>query len=99
MDFRDISMLCSVYYAVMFLPDPPPAECVILTDELVQARIDKFLSEDKYTEVLKLDVEQLDEEGLRNAEEKRRERDSYIPPKIVETSTGKGKGKKKSKIY
>ena len=80
----------------MLIPDPPPAECVILTDELVQARIDKFLSEDKYTEVLKLDVDQLDEEGLRNAEEKRRERD-YIPPKIVESSSGKGK--KKSKIY
>ena len=41
---------------------------------MVESRIDELLTEDKYNEILKLDVDKLDEEDLRKAEKLRSER-------------------------
>ena len=62
---------------------------MLLTDELVGDRIERFLSEDKFTEVLKLEVEEMDEKDLREAENKRKERE-YRGPTIEEQQVGKG---------
>ena len=64
-------------YSVCLFLDPPPARCELLTEDLVKRRIEELLPEDKYNEILKLNVEQLDEEDLREAEKMRSERGKY----------------------
>ena len=85
-----------MYISVLRISDPPPAEALLLTEGLVEKRIEEFLSEDKYTEVLKLVVEEKDKDKLREAEQRRKDRD-YVLPKVSEEGTGK-KSKKKSKL-
>ena len=87
-----------MYISVLRISDPPPAEALLLTEGLVEKRIEEFLSEDKYTEVLKLVVEEKDKDKLREAEQRRKDRD-YVLPKVSEEGTGKkNKSKKKSKL-
>ena len=75
--------------------DLPLARCELLTEDLVKRRIDELLTEDKYNQILKLDVEQLDEEDLRKAEQLRSERGKYQAPTVGEKKGGKGKKKSK----
>ena len=81
-------------YSVCLFLDLPPARCELLTEDLVKRRIEELLTEDKYNEILKLDVEQLDEEDLRKAE-MRSERGKYQAPTVGAKNVGKGKKKSK----
>ena len=65
----------------------------LLTDDIVEAKINQLLTEDKYNEVLKLDVNAMEEEDLRKAEKLRSERAKYEAPNVVEQKKGKGKRK------
>ena len=85
----------SILYSVCLLLDPPPARCELLTEDLVKRRIEELLTEDKYNEILKLDVEKLDEDDLRKAEKMRSERGKYQAPTVGEKKGGKGKKKSK----
>ena len=51
------------------------------------------MTEDKYNEILKLDVNAMEEEDLRRAETLRSERAKYETPNVVEQKIGKGKKK------
>lgn len=82
------------YLLRTFLTDPPPAQALLLTDNLLRDKIEKLLTDDKYTQKLKLVVEEIDEEKLREAEKRRRERD-YVVPNLVQKPVGKGKSKSK----
>ena len=89
-------MDCSVFgsmYMSIFFPDPPPAQLCLLTDDIVEAKINQLLTEDKYNEVLKLDVNSMEQEDLRKAEKLRSERVKYEPPNVVQQKAGKGKRK------
>ena len=88
----DCSVVNSVYISVLF-PDPPPAKLVLLTDDIVEAKINQLLTDDKYNEILKLNVNAMEEEDLRRAEKLRSERAKYETPNVVEQKTGKGKRK------
>ena len=59
----------------------------------MEAKINQLLSEDKYNEILKLDVNAMDEADLREAEKLRSERGKYEAPHVVEQKSGKGKRK------
>ena len=85
----------SVLYSVCLSLDPPPARCELLTEDLVKRRIEELLTEEKYNQILKLDVEQLDEDDLRKAEQMRSERGKYQAPTVGEKKGGKGKKKSK----
>ena len=85
----------SILYSVCLLLDLPPARCELLTEDLVKRRIEELLTEDKYNEILKLDVEKLDEDDLRKAEKMRSERGKYQAPTVGEKKVGKGKKKSK----
>ena len=85
----------SIRYSVCLLLDRPPARCELLTEDLVKRRIEELLTEDKYNEILKLDVEKLDEDDLRKAEKMRSERGKYQAPTVGEKKGGKGKKKSK----
>ena len=83
-----------VLHHVQFPADCPPAEALLLTDEYVAQQIGQQLSDDKYKELLVLDVEGKDKERFEEAEERRKN-----PPVIMPTLSekkGKGRGKKKS---
>ena len=82
-------------YSVCLFLDPPPARCELLTEDLVKRRIEELLTEDKYNEILKLDVEQLDEEDLRKAEKMRSQRAKYQAQTVGAKQVGKGKKKSK----
>ena len=88
----DCSVVNSVYISVLF-PDPPPAKLVLLTDDIVEAKINQLLTDDKYNEILKLNVNAMEEEDLRRAEKLRSERAKYETPNVVEQKIGKGKRK------
>ena len=66
------SVINSMYFSICFFTDPP-ARCELLTGEMVESRIDELLTEDRYTKILKLDVEKLDEEDLRKTKKLRSE--------------------------
>ena len=85
----------SILYSVCLLLDLPPARCELLTEDLVKRRIEELLTEDKYNEILKLDVEKLDEDDLRKAEKMRSERGKYQALTVGEKKGGKGKKKSK----
>ena len=85
----------SVLYSVCLSLDPSPARCELLTEDLVKRRIEELLTEEKYNQILKLDVEQLDEDDLRKAEQMRSERGKYQAPTVGEKKGGKGKKKSK----
>ena len=100
---RIVSVYGSVYNSVCAFSDPPPAEAILLHEDIVKARIEKYLSEEKYTNVLELVVEKKDKAKLRQAEKLRKDRD-YVLPKVTE-EVKKGKGtagkatSKKSKFF
>ena len=87
-----------MYISVLRISDPPPAEALLLTEGLVEKRIEEFLSEDKYTEVLKLVVEEKDKDKLREAEQRRKDRDYVLPSVSEDKGTGQKKSRKKSKL-
>ncbi|MCG8625969.1 MAG: hypothetical protein MJE68_28730 [Proteobacteria bacterium] len=67
---------------------------MLLTDEYVAQQIEEKLTDEKYNEILVLDVEGKDKERFEEAEERRKN-----PPVIMPTLSekkGKGRGKKKS---
>ena len=66
---------------------------VLLTDDIVEAKINQLLTDDKYNEILTLDVNTLEKDDLRKAEKLRSERSAYEPPNVVEKKSGKGKKK------
>ena len=82
-------------YSVCLLLDPPLARCELLTEDLVKRRIEELLTEDKNNEILKLDVEQMDEDDLRKAEKLRSERGQYQAPTVASKQVGKAKKKSK----
>ena len=88
-----------MYISVLRISDPPPAEAVLLTESVVEQRIEEFLSEEKYTEILKLVVEEKDKDKLREAEQRRKDRDYVLPTLSEEKVPGtKPKRGKKSKL-
>ena len=62
----------------------------------MEAKINQLLTDDKYNEILKLDVNTLEQDDLRKAERLRSERAVYEPPNVVEKKSGKGKKKSES---
>ena len=85
-----------VLHRVQFPAECPPAEALLLTDEYVAQQIEEKLTDEKYNEILVLDVEGKDKERFEQAEERRKN-----PPVIMPTLTeqkGKGRGKKKSRF-
>ena len=59
---------------VYFISDPPPADAPLFTDKYITQKIKEILTDEKYTTPLKLDVDKIDEEKLREQEELRKER-------------------------
>ena len=94
--FHVRSVFSSVYISVriraysVLNSDPPPAEALLLTDAIVRERMNDELSDDKYNEILKLQVEPTDQDTLREAEKRRKDR-VYQGPTVNEVSSGKGK--------
>ena len=63
----------SPIWGYFFLSDPPPAEAVLFTDKSTIEKIEKVLTDKKYTTPLKLVVEECDKEKLKAQEEVRKE--------------------------
>ena len=80
----------------LLVTDPPPAEAVILTHDYVVKKIEELLVEEKYTKVLELAVDDVDQDKLREAEDRRKKKE-YVPPtsETVTKLVGKSKTKKK----
>ena len=95
---RVVLRMSSVQRPSLFLlvTDPPPAEAVILTHDYVVKKIEEFLVEEKYTKVLELAVDDVDQDKLREAEDRRKKKE-YVPPtsETVTKIVGKSKTKKK----
>ena len=72
--------------------DPPPAEAVLFTDKLTIEKIEKLLTDEKYTTPLKLVVEECNKEKFKAQEEVRKEQ---AFPEQKKTFTQAGRGKKK----
>ena len=76
----------SIILFVYFISDPPPADAPLFTDKYISKKIEEILTDDKYTTPLKLDVDKVDEEKLREQEELRKEhafpeqQKTYITP-------------------
>ena len=95
---RVVLRMSSVQRPSLFLlvTDPPPAEAVILTHDYVVKKIEELLVEEKYTKVLELVVDDVDQDKLREAEDRRKKKE-YVPPtsETVTKVVGKSKTKKK----
>ena len=95
---RVVLRMSSVQRPSLFLlvTDPPPAEAVILTHDYVVKKIEELLVEEKYTKVLELAVDDVDQDKLREAEDRRKKKE-YVPPtsETVTKIVGKSKTKKK----
>ena len=95
---RVVLRMSSVQRPSLFLlvTDPPPAEAVILTHDYVVKKIEELLVEEKYTKVLELAVDDVDQDKLREAEDRRKKKE-YVPPtsETVTKVVGKSKTKKK----
>ena len=89
LDCKSILVRCILHH---FLSDPPPAEAVLFTDKSTIEKIEKLLTDEKYTTPLKLVVEECDKEKLKAQEEARKER---AFPEQKKTFTQAGRGKKK----
>ena len=95
---RVVLRMSSVQRPSLFLlvTDPPPAEAVILTHDYVVKKIEELLVEEKYTKLLELAVDDVDQDKLREAEDRRKKKE-YVPPtsETVTKLVGKSKTKKK----
>ena len=76
--------------------DCPPAQALLLTDDYVAAQIEEHLTDPKYNEILRLDVEEKDRDKFDEAEERRTKKAQKLPD-VSEKVTGRGSKKKKSK--
>ena len=84
---------------VIVVSDAPVANCVIYTDKMIKEMVDKLGEGDEtdaenYAEVLSLITEDIDAEKLKEAAEKRAQKQLELPTQ-KETTKGKGKNKKK----
>ena len=86
---KSILVRCILHH---FLSDPPLAEAVLFTDKSTIEKIEKLLTDEKYTTPLKLVVEECDKEKLKAQEEAPKER---AFPEQKKTFTQAGRGKKK----
>ena len=95
---RVVLRMSSVQCPSLFLlvTDPPPAEAVILAHDYVVKKIEELLVEEKYTKLLELAVDDVDQDKLREAEDRRKKKE-YVPPtsETITKLVGKSKTKKK----
>ena len=84
---------------IIVISDAPVANCVIYTDKMVKEMVDNLgdgeeTDAENYAEVLSLITEEIDADKLKEAAERRAQKQLELPTQ-KETTKGKGKNKKK----